>query len=169
MVQYNTRPVFNANELGYSPNPYDLFNDGYTREECDTILGSNFLDLEAATDTMVIKEKEVRCVSEVRANLIQQYPTRTQIRLNNMCKKINEMFPEFTSVDIIEINPRENRSGNRVASEVIFYSTSDIEDLDGLKVSIILNRGIKDATVGDVVRKFRIEYNDFKKFKGIEV
>ena len=167
--EHDTRPVFNANELGYTPNPYDLFNDGYTREECDTILGSKFLDLEAATDDMVIKEKEVRCVSEVRANLIQQYPTRTQIRLNNMCNKIKEMFPEFTSVDIIEINPRENRSGNRVASEVIFYCTSDIEDLDGLKVSIILNRGIKDATVGDVVRKFRIEYNDFKKFKGIEV
>lgn len=167
--EHDTRPVFNGNELGYAPNPYDLFNDGYTREECDTILGSNFLDLEAATDTMIIKEKEVRCVSEVRANLIQQYPTRTQIRLNNMCNKIKEMFPEFTSVDIIEINPRENRSGNRVASEVIFYCTSDIEDLDGLKVSIVLNRGIKDATVGDVVRKFRIEYNDFKKFKGIEV
>lgn len=167
--EHDTRPVFDSLDLGYAPNPYDLFNEGYTREECDTILGSKFLDLEAATDDMVIKEKEVRCVSEVRANLIQQYPTRTQIRLNNMCNKIKEMFPEFTSVDIIEINPRENRSGNRVASEVIFYCTSDIEDLDGLKVSIILNRGIKDATVGDVVRKFRIEYNDFKKFKGIGV
>lgn len=167
--EHDTRPVFDSRDLGYAPNPYDLFNEGYTREECDTILGSRFLDLEAATDDMVIKEKEVRCVSEVRANLIQQYPTRTQIRLNNMCNKIKEMFPEFTNVDIIEINPRENRSGNMVASEVVFYCTSDIEDLDGLKVSIILNRGIKDATVGDVVRKFRIEYNDFKKFKGIEV
>lgn len=167
--EHDTRPVFNANELGYTPNPYDLFNDGYTREECDTILGSKFLDLEAATDVMVIKEKEVRCVSEVRANLIQQYPTRTQIRLNNMCNKIKEMFPEFTNVDIVEINPRENRSGNMVASEVVFYCKSDIEDIDDLKVSIILNRGIKDATVGDVVRKFRIEYNDFKKFKEMEV
>lgn len=167
--EHDTRPVFDSRDLGYAPNPYDLFNEGYTREECDTILGSKFLDLEAATDDMVIKEKEVRCVSEVRANLIQQYPTRTQIRLNNMCNKIKEMFPEFTNVDIIEINPRENRSGNMVASEVVFYCKSDIEDIDDLKVSIILNRGIKDATVGDVVRKFRIEYNDFKKFKEIEV
>lgn len=167
--EHDTRPVFDSRDLGYAPNPYDLFNQGYTREECDTILGSKFLDLEAATDDMVIKEKEVRCVSEVRANLIQQYPTRTQIRLNNMCNKIKEMFPEFTNVDIIEINPRENRSGNMVASEVVFYCKSDIEDIDDLKVSIILNRGIKDATVGDVVRKFRIEYNDFKKFKEIEV
>lgn len=167
--EHDTRPVFDSRDLGYAPNPYDLFNEGYTREECDTILGSKFLDLEAATDDMVIKEKEVRCVSEVRANLIQQYPTRTQIRLNNMCNKIKEMFPEFTNVDIVEINPRENRSGNMVASEVVFYCKSDIEDIDDLKVSIILNRGIKDATVGDVVRKFRIEYNDFKKFKEMEV
>lgn len=167
--EHDTRPIFDSNELGYSPNYYDLARDGYTREECDTILGSGFLDLEASTENMVIREREIRCVSEVRANLIQQYPTRTQIRLNNMCNQIKQQFPELNSVDIIEINPRENRSGKMVASEVIFYCTSDIEELDGLKVSIVLNRGIKDTTVGDVVRKFRIEYNDFKKFKGIEV
>lgn len=167
--EHDTRPIFDSNKLGYSPNYYDLARDGYTREECDTILGSGFLDLEASTESMVIKEREVRCVSEVRANLIQQYPTRTQIRLNNMCNQIKQQFPELNSVDIIEINPRENRSGKMVASEVVFYCTSDIEELDGLKVSIILNRGIKDTTVGDVVRHFRIEYNDYKKFKGVEV
>ena len=86
-----------------------------------------------------------------------------------MCNQIKQQFPELNSVDIIEINPRENRSGKMVASEVVFYCTSDIEELDGLKVSIILNRGIKDTTVGDVVRHFRIEYNDYKKFKGVEV
>jgi hypothetical protein len=167
--EHDTRPIFDSNELGYDPNYYDLARDGYTREECDTILGSGLLDLEASTETMVIREREVRCVSEVRANLIQQYPTRTQIRLNNMCNQIKQQFPELNSVDIIEINPRENRSGKMVASEVIFYCTSDIEELDGLKVSIVLNRGIKDTTVGDVVRHFRIEYNDYKKFKGVEV
>ena len=167
--EHDTRPIFDSNELGYDPNYYDLARDGYTREECDTILGSGSLDLEASTETMVIREREVRCVSEVRANLIQQYPTRTQIRLNNMCNQIKQQFPELNSVDIIEINPRENRSGKMVASEVIFYCTSDIEELDGLKVSIVLNRGIKDTTVGDVVRHFRIEYNDYKKFKGVEV
>lgn len=167
--EHDTRPVFDSSELGYSPNYYDLARDGYTRDECDTILGSKFLDLEASTENMVIKEKEIRCVSEIRANLIQQYPTRTQIRLNNMCNKIKEMFPELNSVDIIEINPRENRAGKMVASEVVFYCESDIPELDGLKVSIILNRGIKDTTVGDVVRHFRIEYNDYKKFKGVEV
>lgn len=166
--EHDTRPIFDSN-LGYDPNYYDLARDGYTREECDTILGSGLLDLEASTETMVIREREVRCVSEVRANLIQQYPTRTQIRLNNMCNQIKQQFPELNSVDIIEINPRENRSGKMVASEVIFYCTSDIEELDGLKVSIVLNRGIKDTTVGDVVRHFRIEYNDYKKFKGVEV
>ena len=167
--EHDTRPVFDSSELGYSPNYYDLARDSYTRDECATILGSKFLDLEASTENMVIKEKEIRCVSEIRANLIQQYPTRTQIRLNNMCNKIKEMFPELNSVDIIEINPRENRAGKMVASEVVFYCESDIPELDGLKVSIILNRGIKDTTVGDVVRHFRIEYNDYKKFKGVEV
>lgn len=167
--EHDTRPVFDSSELGYSPNYYDLARDSYTRDECATILGSKFLDLEASTENMVIKEKEIRCVSEIRANLIQQYPTRTQIRLNNMCNKIKEMFTELNSVDIIEINPRENRAGKMVASEVVFYCESDIPELDGLKVSIILNRGIKDTTVGDVVRHFRIEYNDYKKFKGVEV
>lgn len=167
--EHDTRPVFDSSELGYSPNYHDLARDGYTREECDTILGSKFLDLEASTENMIIKEKEIRCVSEIRANLIQQYPTRTQIRLNQMCSKIKGQFPELTSVDIIEINPRENRAGKMVASEVVFYCESEIPELDGLKVSIILNRGIKDTTVGDVVRHFRIEYNDYKKFKGVEV
>ena len=167
--EHDTRPVFDSSELGYSPNYYDLARDGYTRDECDTILGSKFLDLEASTENMVIKEKEIRCVSEIRANLIQQYPTRTQIRLNQMCSKIKGQFPELASVDIIEINPRENRAGKMVASEVVFYCESDIPELDSLKVSIILNRGIKDTTVGDVVRHFRIEYNDYKKFKGVEV
>ena len=53
--EHDTRPIFDSNELRYSPNYYDLARDGYTREECDTILGSRFLDLEASTENMVIK------------------------------------------------------------------------------------------------------------------
>lgn len=142
-----------------------LAEDHDTRPIFDTTIIASGVD----HSYMVKQEKDLMCVSELSANVLNDYKTRTQTRLIQMCNEIKRNHPELSEVDIIEINPRENRNGKMIASEVVFYCSSDVDELDGLKVSIILNRGISDTTVKDVARKFRIEYNDYLKFKGIEV
>ena len=117
---------------------------------------------------MVRKEKSKHCID---ASYIEDndLASRFAQRLRNICRMILSKYSELTQVEIDDIKPHENTRGKMVASEVIFLLSSDYEDLNNLEVSIVLNRGIKDTTPAEVVRKFSIEYEDYKKFEKIDV
>lgn len=156
--EHDTRPVFSSQDIKSA----SKLNSGSTFNECN-------IHERDVIQSMIWKEKDLLCSTKILADALEGYPTRTQTRLRGACRKIKELFPALTEVEIVDIKPRENRNGKLTASEVTFRTFSDEEELNQLNVSIVLNRGIKDTTADDIVRKFRIEFNDYLEFKGIQM
>lgn len=162
--EHDSRPIFSSTRISILMSKGHTFEDIYNKYGYYSKYGYD----KELRNSMVRKEKSKQCID---ASYIEDndLSSRFAQRLRNICRMILSKYSELTQVEIDDIKPHENTRGKMVASEVIFLLSSDYEDLNNLEVSIVLNRGIKDTTPAEVVRKFSIEYEDYKKFEKIDV
>lgn len=161
--EHEHSPVFSSMTLDLE----DVLQRGYTYYEIQCSSKFKHLYQKGIFGFMIYREKTHRCMSEIIASKEGNPSTRTQMRMNDIKGKILMNHPDLTGIEIEDILPRENKNGKLTASEIIFRTLSDIPELNDLKVSIILPRGFKDTPASDVARRFRIEWQQYKRFQGI--
>ena len=81
---------------------------------------------------------------------------------------ICNQYPEIWGIDF-DIQPRENREGKLVGFELILTLHSKYKEIDGLNVSLTFSRSLDQISPAIIARSFRIEWEDYKKYKNIKV
>lgn len=160
-------PVFSCNTTsnGYSSMLTRLADGCTIRQISNSIYGYTRCISQSVFNYFINTDRSQNCICAAEVKLAMR--SRTKMRLQKVLHMILDKYSELSNVDIDEIRDRENSKGKATASEILFHIYSDDEILDDTVVSVIIPRGIADTTPDGIFRYFRIEYEDYKKFKGV--
>lgn len=163
--EHENSPVFSAVEVGRGPLTAldtrlglgDTFREA--QQEVERVFGYRYPhDFKG----YFLHDEHLKCVEG--SEFFDNAPTVTKRKLLRVKSAIKEIFPEIDDVEF-DLRPRENSKGNMVGFDLdCTVSSESSPNYDGVNVSLKFSKALSQITVDMIVRNFRIEWTDYKKF-----